>query len=74
MKEPRFETAFNQILSGSSTPASTGVLLGNFVQIRDIVGTAIEEIVINMKDPQATLDATKARCDQVLADYLSTVE
>jgi len=74
VKEPRFETAFNQILSGSSTPASTGVLLGNFVQIRDIAQTAIEEIVVNMKDPKATLDATKVRCDQVLADYLSTVE
>ena len=73
-EDPRFRTAFDQILSGSTTPAGTGVLLGNFVQIRDIVQTAIEEVVVNMEDPKATLDATKAKCDQVLADYLSTVE
>jgi len=73
-EDPRFRTAFDQILSGNDTAAGTGVLLGNFVQIRDIVQTAIEEVVVNMAGPQATLDATKAKCDQVLADYLSTVE
>ena len=73
-QDPRFRTAFDQILSGNETAAGTGVLLGNFVQIRDIVQTAIEEVVVNMADPKATLDATKAKCDQVLADYLSTVE
>jgi len=73
-EDPRFRTAFDQILSGNDTAAGTGVLLGNFVQIRDIVQTAIEEVVVNMADPQATLDATKAKCDQVLADYLAIVE
>ncbi len=73
-KEPRFRTAFDQILSGKSTVAATGVLLGNFVQIRDITQTAIEEIVVNMKDPKAILDDAKAKSDQVLKDYLSMVE
>jgi len=73
-QDPRFRTAFDQILSGNETAAGTGVLLGNFVQIRDIVQTSIEEVVVNMADPKATLEATKAKCDQVLADYLATVE
>ena len=73
-QEPRFATAFDQILSGNKGHAATGVLLGNFVQIRDIVGVAIEEAVVNMKDPKEALDKAKKDCDQVLDDYLMTVE
>lgn len=73
-KEPRFATAFDQILSGKTGNAASGVLLGNFVQIRDIVGVAIEDVVVNMKDPKEALDKAKKECDQVLDDYLMTVE
>ncbi len=73
-KDPRFATAFDQIMSGDTGHAATGVLLGNFVQIRDIVGVAIEDVVVNMKDPQQVLDKAKEDCDQVLSDYLMTVE
>ncbi len=68
-KEPNFATAFNQILSGRDTPAARGVLLGPFVQIRDVVGTAIEEIVVNGADVAETLDAAAAEANQLLADY-----
>ncbi len=67
--EPNHATAFDQILSGTHTPAASGVLLGNFVQIRDITGTAIEEIAVNGADPKATLDKAAADANQVLADY-----
>jgi sn-glycerol 3-phosphate transport system substrate-binding protein len=70
-EEPNHATAFNQILSGADTPAARGVLLGNFVQIRDITGTAIEEIVVNGADPKETLDKAAAEANQVLADYNS---
>ena len=73
-EEPNHATAFDQILSGSDTPAATGVLLGDFVQIRDIVGTAIEEIVVNGADPQETLDKAAAEANQVLADYGALVQ
>ncbi|MFN2201571.1 MAG: ABC transporter substrate-binding protein, partial [Caldilineaceae bacterium] len=73
-EHPNHATAFDQILSGTDTPAAVGVLLGNFVQIRDIVGTAIEEIVVNGADPKATLDASAAEVNQVLADYAALVQ
>ncbi len=73
-EEPNHATAFDQILSGTDTPAATGVLLGNFVQIRDIVGTAIEEIVVNGADPKETLDTAAAEANQVLADYGALVQ
>lgn len=44
------------------------------MQIRDIIGVAIEDAVVNMKDPQEALDKAKKECDQVLKDYLMTVE
>jgi len=73
-KEPRFRTAFDQILGGSDSKAASGVLLGNFVEIRDIMGAAIEDVVVNMKDPKTILDKAKIKCDRVLSDYISTVE
>ena len=68
-KEPNFATAFNQILSGNDTPASRGVLLGPFVRIRDITGTAIEEIVVNGADVAETLDNAANESNQLLAEY-----
>ena len=73
-KDPRFATAFDQINSGSTGYAATGVLLGNFVQIRDVVGVAIENILVAKQDPKAALTDAKRRCDEILKDYISTVE
>jgi len=67
--EPNHATAFDQILSGADTPAANGVLLGDFVQIRDIVGAAIEEAVVNGVDPKQALDEATAQANQVLQDY-----
>ncbi|NLH00117.1 MAG: ABC transporter substrate-binding protein [Chloroflexi bacterium] len=68
-EEPNHVTAFDQILSGIDSPAANGVLLGNFVQIRDIVGAAIEESVVNGVDPKTALDKATAEANQVLQDY-----
>lgn len=73
-EEPNHSTAFNQILGGADTPAAVGVMLGNFVQIRDIVGAAIEDIVVNGVDPKEALDKATADANQVLADYASMVK
>ncbi len=68
-EEPNHATAFDQILSGADTPAANGVMLGNFVQIRDIVGAGIEDIVVNGVDPKEGLDKAAEEANQVLADY-----
>jgi sn-glycerol 3-phosphate transport system substrate-binding protein len=70
-EEPNHATAFDQILGGADTPASRGVLLGDFVRIRDIVGAAIEEAVVNDVDPKAALDKATEETNQVLKDYES---
>jgi sn-glycerol 3-phosphate transport system substrate-binding protein len=68
-KEPNYITAFMEILLGVDTPAARGVLLGNFVEIRDVVGAAIEDVVVNMKDPKTVLDAAQAKTNQILKNY-----
>jgi sn-glycerol 3-phosphate transport system substrate-binding protein len=68
-EEPNHATAFDQILGGADTPAANGVLLGDFVRIRDIVGAAIEEVVVNDVDPKTALDKATADANQVLKDY-----
>lgn len=73
-ENPNFLTAFDQILAGNNTEAAQGVLLGDFVTIRDIVGAAIEEVVVNDADPQAALDAATAEINQLLEDYKSLNE
>lgn len=73
-ENPNFRTAFDQILAGNNTVASSGVLLGDFVLIRDIVGAAIEDAVVNGVDPQTALDAATDETNLVLEDYASLVE
>ncbi|MCZ7543552.1 MAG: hypothetical protein M5R40_08450 [Anaerolineae bacterium] len=73
-ENPNFLTAFEQILSGTNTPAAAGVLLGDFVTIRDIEDTAFEEVIVNNVDPKAALDAATAQANQILEDYASLIE
>lgn len=68
-ENPNFLTAFAQISAGQDTIASRGALLGDFVTIRDIVGAAIEEVVVNGRDPQEALDSATEEINQLLRDY-----
>lgn len=72
-QNPNFRTAFDQILAGNDTPAARGALLGDFVIIRDIVGAAIEDALVNGVDPKEALDAAVEESNQVLADYAALV-
>lgn len=68
-KHPNFETAFKQIQRGPDTPATRGVLLGNFVQIRDITDTALEKAFSGKLSPQAALDEAAREANKVLDEY-----
>lgn len=73
-ENPNFRTAFDQILAGNDTIAARGVLLGDFVIIRDVVGAAIEDAVVNGVDPQQALDVATEESNQILEDYASLIE
>lgn len=73
-ENPNFRTAFDQILAGNDTIAARGVLLGDFVIIRDVVGAAIEDAVVNGVDPQEALNVATEESNQILEDYASLIE
>ena len=66
---PNYLTAFLQVLSGVQSPAANGVLLGNFVEIRDIVDTAVEEAFTGAATAEEALDKADEQADKVLQDY-----
>ncbi|HEY7653554.1 MAG TPA: extracellular solute-binding protein [Methylomirabilota bacterium] len=68
-KHPNHETAFKQIQEGPDTPATRGVLLGNFVQIRNITDTAIEKALSGKLSPKAALDEAAAEANKLLDEY-----
>ena len=70
-ENPNFLTAFEQILSGTNTPNARGVMLGDFVTIRDIEDTVFEEIIVNAADPREALTAAVEEANQILEDYAS---
>jgi sn-glycerol 3-phosphate transport system substrate-binding protein len=66
---PNYLTAFLQVLSGVQSPAANGVLLGNFVEIRDIVDTAVEEAFTGEATAEEALNKADEQADNVLQDY-----
>lgn len=72
-KHPNHETAFRQIQEGPDTPATRKALLGNFVQIYNLMDTAIEKALTGRLSPQAALDEAVQSADKGLEEYNATV-
>ncbi|MFQ5606124.1 MAG: ABC transporter substrate-binding protein [bacterium] len=66
---PNHYTALTQILSGRNTLPAHGVMLGNFVQIRDIVGSALEKAFAGAVTPKAALSQAAKEANRVLEEY-----
>jgi len=60
-ESPQFRVAYDQLLSGQTNVASSGTVLGPYEEIREAVVTAMEQMLLQGKDPAAALaDAAKA--------------
>jgi sn-glycerol 3-phosphate transport system substrate-binding protein len=68
-ENPNFFTAFDQILSGERVPASQGVLLGNFPEIRQHVRAAIEKATSGQMSAKDALDEAAKEANRVLKEY-----
>jgi len=71
-KNPNFLTAFRQIQVGPDTGATRGVLLGNFVQIRDITDTMLERIFSGRMTPAEAVRVSAEEANKVLEEYNQT--
>jgi len=68
---PNFFTASDQINNSQVTPATSGGLFGTFVETRNLVTQAIEDLMLAGGDVTERMTAAKAEADQLLADYNS---
>jgi sn-glycerol 3-phosphate transport system substrate-binding protein len=63
------ETGVLQMTSGTPTPNSKGLRLGNFVQIRDIINEELEGVWAGQKSAQVALDEAVKRGDALLRKF-----
>jgi len=73
-KYPGFRVAKDIFLASPVTPATLGPLLGPFEEVRLTVRRALEEIVLQDRDPKEALDAAAEEANQVLQEYNRRVE
>ena len=66
---PNSAVASAQLAAAPETPATAGVLMGNFVAIRDVVTEAIEDILVNDLDVDERLAEADAAAQQLLEEY-----
>jgi len=74
VEHPNHLTAFLQILSGTRVSEAQGVRLGNFVAIRDVVDSAIEEALQYTgtnykKEAKRILDNAAKKANTILEEY-----
>jgi sn-glycerol 3-phosphate transport system substrate-binding protein len=72
-KDPNFLTALLELLTSPKIPQASSPFLGNFVQIRDILDTYIEEVVTLKLTPEEAMKKAKEEVEKVLADYAKLV-
>ncbi len=68
-ESPNSKVASDQLAAAKNTPASLGALLGNFVGIRDIITGAVEKILVDDADVDATLADANAEANKSLTEY-----
>jgi len=68
-ENPLFAIANEQFAQVTVTPASTGALSGVFIQMRQLLSDAFDEVLFNDADPREALDRVKAEADLLLEEY-----
>jgi sn-glycerol 3-phosphate transport system substrate-binding protein len=66
---PNSKVASDQLEDSASTPATVGVLVGNFVAIRDVVTSAAEQLLVGQGEVDDVLDAANQQANRLLDDY-----
>jgi sn-glycerol 3-phosphate transport system substrate-binding protein len=70
-ENPNQAIAGEQLAAAPESPATAGVLMGNFVAIRDVVTDAIEDILVNDADVAERMAEADASGQQLLEEYNS---
>lgn len=68
-ENPNFSVAADQLAQSTITPATSGVIMGAFPAIRNVVTQAIDTVLLTAEEPQAVLDAAAAEANTILSEY-----
>jgi sn-glycerol 3-phosphate transport system substrate-binding protein len=68
-REPAYRTSYDQLLSGPTTLATTGPVIGNFAGVRAAVVDGLGSMLTQGNSPRAALAATQRRADAVIHEY-----
>jgi sn-glycerol 3-phosphate transport system substrate-binding protein len=71
---PFFETALGLYMGVPANPASLGVILGPFPEVRKAIEDGIEEMLVGGKDPTKALQDAANNADQAIEKYNERVE
>ncbi|MDP2949354.1 MAG: ABC transporter substrate-binding protein [Chloroflexota bacterium] len=71
---PQFKIAADLYLAAPSTPASLGPLLGPFIDIREIVASAVEEMLVGDKDPIDAINDAAKEANALIEEYNRRVQ
>ncbi len=68
-ENPNSLIANEQLAAAPVTPATAGVLMGNFVNIRNVMTEAVEDILVNDVDPATRMETAQEEAQQLLDEY-----
>lgn len=70
-ENPNQAVAGEQLAAAPDSPATAGVLMGNFVAIRDVMTEAVEDILVNDVDVAERMAEADTAAQQLLEEYNS---
>lgn len=68
-ENPFARVATDQLGLAADTPAAAGALFGSFVETRDIITQAMEDVLVSGADPQERFDEAQEEAQDALEDY-----
>jgi len=68
-QNPGFKVAYNQLLNGPNTLATSGSVIGANKPVRDAVRDAMNTMYIDGKDPKAALTTAAQNATAAIDDY-----
>jgi sn-glycerol 3-phosphate transport system substrate-binding protein len=68
-ENPWARVATDQLAMSDGSPAASGALFGSFVETRDIITQAMEDVIVSGADPQEAFDEAQDAAQAALDDY-----
>jgi sn-glycerol 3-phosphate transport system substrate-binding protein len=72
-KNPAYKVAYDQLLSGPNTVATSGSVIGNYVGVRNAVRDAENSMFLQGNNPTAALKQAATNANSAISEYNSRV-